>query len=305
MGDSVFVLGAGGFIGRSLCRYLSSQGWTVFAGTRQPAAFGDPRIVNVVTPFSEAGHFIPWVEKCAAVVHAASHTTPSSSAAQPQLDGNLRSTLALIEALQELPGRLLIYLSSSGVLYEERDGLVGEDTPLRPRSYHGAGKVAAEHFIRAWAIQCDGLAYILRPSNVYGPGQYPRKGFGIIPAAFECMRKGLPLQVWGDGGNVRDYLYIDDFVSLCAKVLCAPLSSGTHVFNASSGAGVSLKELLARIRSITGRDIEQECMPARTIDMRRIVPDNTRAYQRFAWKPQVGLDEGLASTWRWFETVHD
>ena len=305
MTERIFVLGAGGFIGRALCESLASRGRQVLAGTRQPVAFDDPRIDNVVAPFNKIGHFLSALRTSDAIVHAASHTTPSSSMAQPQLDGNLRATLALIEALQARPGRRLVYLSSGGALYEERDGPVDEDTPLRPRSYHGAGKVAAEQFVQAWTAQYEGIACVLRPSNVYGPGQHRRQGFGIIPASFECIRHGAPLQIWGDGGNVRDYLYIDDLVSLCIRALDAPLAPGTHVFNASSGQGLDLLELLARIEQVTKQRVERAFMPPRAIDMRRIVPDNTRARRHFGWAPQVSLDDGLAHAWQWFRHAHD
>lgn len=305
MSKSVFVLGAGGFIGGALSRYFSAQGWRVLAASRQPVTFDDPRIVNVVAPFSERAHFLPWMDKCDTVVHAASLTTPSSSAAHPQLDGNLRSTLALIEALQELPGKRLLYLSSGGALYEEREGLVGEATPLRPRSYHGAGKAAAEHFIQAWAAQYGGVATIVRPSNVYGPGQYPRPGFGIIPATFECLRHGKALQVWGDGTNVRDYLYIDDLVSLCGSVMrTSPPGSEVDVVNASSGFGINLIELLARIERVTGEVVAKQFLPSRVIDMRRIVPDSGRAFRRFDWRAQVELDEGLTAAWHWYRNMY-
>lgn len=299
MTECVFILGAGGFIGRALCQAFATRGWTVLAATRKAVDFDHPRIINAVAPFSEAAHFSPWLDRCRVVIHAASHTTPSSSAAQPQLDGNLRATLALLEALQEAPKRL-VYLSSGGALYEERDVLVGEDTPFRPRSYHGAGKASAEHFIQAWAVQCDGTACILRPSNVYGPGQHPRRGFGIIPTAFECLRTGKTLSIWGDGENVRDYLYINDFLALCERALTTSLVGGVHAFNASSGLGVSLNELLLRIERITGQCVAHAYLPARTIDMRYVIPDNDRARRVFEWSPQVALDEGLAESWRWF-----
>lgn len=304
MDKCLFILGAGGFIGRALCYKFASCGWTVFAATRQPTEFYHSRIINAVAPFNEMEHFIEYIQHCGTVIHAASNTTPSSSAAQPQLDGNLRSTLALLEALQTLAGRRFIFLSSGGTVYDERTGLFSEETLLRPRSYHGAGKAAAEHFIQAWAIQNEGLACILRPSNVYGPGQYPRKGFGIIPAAFDALKTKNSLKIWGDGENVRDYLFIDDLVTLCFKVLTEPLASGVHTFNASSGIGTSLNELLARIEHVTGEKVTRTYEPVRSVDMLSIVPSNELARQNLGWSPAFSLDEGLEKTWKWFSETY-
>lgn len=305
MTDSIFVLGAGGFIGGALCRFLSATGRDVIAATRRPLEVLDSRFLNIVSPFNERAHFTPWLSRCSAVIHAASLTTPSSSAAHPQLDGNLRSTLALIEALQEFPATRLLYLSSGGALYEERSGLVDEGVPLRPRSYHGAGKAAAEHFINAWTAQYHGSATIVRPSNVYGPGQHPRPGFGIIPAAFECIRTQVPLQIWGNGESVRDYLYIDDLVRLCSVILLASAGAGgTEVVNASSGRGTSLLEMLARVEHAAGQSIDREFFPERPVDMKYVVPDNSLAKARFGWEPSVELEEGLSAAWSWYRGVY-
>lgn len=301
MSDAIFLLGAGGFIGRHLALRLAQNGHEVIAATRRPVAFGHPAIRNVVEAWDDRSQFTSWLPHCQSVVHAASSSTPGSSAAQPQLDGNLRTTLALIEALQETPDRLLVYLSSGGTLYGDRDRAAREDDPLRPRSYHGAGKAAAEHFIHAWAVQYEATAVVLRPSNVYGPGQLPRRGFGIIPTAFECAVSKMPLTVWGDGETVRDYLHVDDLTSLCALALTHGHARGTHVFNASRDEGITLNQLLDAIDAITGRPLLRDYQPARRVDVARIVLDNSAALATFGWRPVTRLDTGLRGTWKWFQ----
>jgi UDP-glucose 4-epimerase len=302
MNDPVFLLGAGGFIGRQLARRLAAAGHGVIAATRRPVEFAHPQVRNVVEAWDDRAQFARWIAGCGAIVHAASSSTPGSSAAQPQLEGNLRTTLALVEALQDAPSPRLLYLSSGGTLYGERESPALEDDPLRPRSYHGAGKIAAESFIRAWAAQYAGTAAILRPSNVYGPGQAARSGFGIIPAAFDCALHGRPLTIWGDGSTLRDYLYIDDFLALCEAALATPLDAGAHVFNAAFGEGIALDALIDRIDAVTGRRIERRHEPARRVDIHSITADTTAARSTFAWSPAVALDEGLRRSWQWFST---
>ena len=87
-----------------------------------------------------------------------------------------------------------------------------------PISYHGAGKVAVEAFLHAYASLSRGSVTILRPSNLYGPGQPYRKGFGIVRTILEHIRSGIPIEIWGDGEIVRDYIYIDDFLKICMLV---------------------------------------------------------------------------------------
>ena len=302
MTQAVLILGAAGFIGRHLAEAIATSGRPVIAATRQAAIFKHPRIRNVAASFDSAGDFKPLLADCWAVLHAASSSTPSSSAAQPQLDGNLRTTLSLIEALQDCPDRRLVYLSSGGTLYGDRERSAREDDPLRPRSYHGAGKAAAEHFVHAWAMQYDGTAVVLRPSNVYGPGQLPRHGFGIIPTAFQCARDGQPLTIWGDGSTLRDYLYVDDLVALCDRTLSHDLPPGTHVFNAAHGDGVSLNALLDTVDAVTGRTLTRDYQAPRRVDVHRIVPDNAAARAVLDWHPDTPLQQGLRQTWQWFDT---
>ncbi|MFT3896969.1 MAG: NAD-dependent epimerase/dehydratase family protein [Thermomonas sp.] len=299
MNDTVFLLGAGGFIGQRLAHRIADGGRDVIAATRRPVAFDHPRIRNAVEPWDDRAQFARWTDGCNAIVHAASSSTPGSSAAQPQLEGNLRTTLALVEALQDAPASRLLFLSSGGTLYGDRDSPAAEDAPLRPRSYHGAGKIAAESFIRAWAEQYAGTAIVLRPSNVYGPGQPARSGFGIIPAAFDCAMHGKPLTVWGDGTTVRDYLYIDDLLALCEAALGQPLDAGAWTFNAANGTGVSLGTLLDMIGAIAGHPVERRHEPARRVDIHAIAFDNGAARAAFDWTPKTGLEDGLRLTWEW------
>lgn len=297
----IFLLGAGGFIGRHLAERFAQNGAYVIAATREPTSFEHGAIHNIVSTWDEREQFAEWLPQCSAIVHAASSSTPGSSAAKPQLDGNLRTTLAMIEALQNSPSCRLLFLSSGGTLYGDRSGPAKEDDPLRPRSYHGAGKAAAEHFIHAWATQYDGTAVILRPSNVYGPGQPARRGFGIIPTAFDCALSGTPLPIWGRS-SVRDYLFINDLVDLCAAALAHKLEIGTHVFNSAFGEGVSLETLIDRIDAVTGRPIQRHYEAARRVDVQTITADTTAARSTFGWSPTIELDEGLRRTWQWYST---
>lgn len=302
MSSKILILGAAGFIGRHLAERMAAQGKEVFAATRSPATFNHPRICNIVASYEHASDFGPLVEQADAVIHAASSTTPGSTAAKPQLEGNLRTTLALIEALQAAPECRVLFLSSAGTLYGDRDRPAREDDALRPRSYHGAGKAAAEFFLQAWTTQFSGTAVVIRPSNVYGPGQSAGKGFGIIPAALECALHGRPLTIWGDGSNVRDYLFVEDFVALCERALAATFDPGAHVFNAAYGEGLTLTALLDRIDAVTRRPVQRVHAPARAVDVHSITVDGEAARSRLEWQPSISVEEGLRRTWQWFST---
>lgn len=304
MNQSVLILGGGGFIGSALSLALAKAGKSVTVLSRTACGQEHHNIRNVTGTFNVPANFEPWLTDCQSIVHLASSSTPGSSAGRPlsELEDNLRITLALLEALQSHPHCNLLFSSSGGTLYGDNEITPAtEQSNLRPYSYHGAGKAAAEHFISSWAMQFATAATILRPSNVYGPGQAARKGFGIIPAAFNKVIEDKPLEIWGDGSAVRDYLYIDDFVQLCFAIIDKPMSKGTITLNAGSGIGTRLDELLSQIESVTGKTLRKILLNKRQVDISRIIIDSSKACELYDWKPRTSLADGLKSTWGWWK----
>lgn len=305
MADSILLIGAGGFVGQRLLDAFAQRVDSVIAVSRSAFAHG-ASVEGHVLAMREVQDYAPFLARARAVVHVASASTPGSSAGKPlqELDENLRPTVALLQALQAHPRLPLIYLSSGGTLYSRiAEGASDELAAVYSRSYHGAGKIAAEHFIEAWCNQFDGAAVVLRPSNLYGPGQDERPGFGIVPAAFGKLVRGETLRVWGDGSAERDYLYIDDFTRLVLAALDAAPKPGFRVFNACSGASIDLNGLFALIERVAGRTLHRTYDAGRKVDAPSVRMQATRAKQAFGWGAEVELVEGLERTWRWFSTI--
>lgn len=306
MADHILIIGAGGFVGSRLAQALMARGERVIALCRRTPATLDAGVEVHVDSGCESSDYLPLLQRSRAVVHVASASTPGSSAARPlvELDENLRPTLALLQALQDRPATPLLYVSSGGTLYNPKSGDDADESGMvAPRSYHGAGKIAAEHFIAAWCSQFGGAATILRPSNLYGAGQTERVGFGIIPAAFGKILRGETLHVWGDGSARRDYLYIDDFVRLCVAALEAEPIPGARVLNACSGASISLNDLFAMMERVTGHQLQRSYAATRALDMPCVEMRADRARALYDWAAQFGMEEGLARTWEWFSTT--
>lgn len=301
MSDRVLVLGAGGFIGQHLVRALARRGELVIAVSRGKIDFDLPNVETVIAELREPTDFLPLIVRSRAVAFLASTSTPGTSAARPmhELMDNLQPVVGLLQVLQDHSGVDLLYLSSGGSLYTSMaDVAANEAVRVQPRSYHGAGKIAAEYFISAWCSQYSG-----RASNVYGPGQLERAGFGIVPAALGKIKRGETLHVWGDGSAVRDYLYIDDLVELVATVLARQMSVGAHVVNACSGTGISLNELFVTIEAVTGRPLLRNYEADRAVDAACVVMDPSLANHEYGCSPATPLHEGLERTWAWLNST--
>jgi UDP-glucose 4-epimerase len=299
----ILIVGIGGFVGGALAHALVTRGEHVIGTCRSVPAGLPPGVRLYSGPEAmDYGRLLPG---CRAVVHAASTSTPGLSAgkALAEVDDNLRPTVALVEAMQVHAAIPVLYLSSGGALYDGSGSQEsGEGDPVAPRSYHGAGKVAAEHFLRAWAEQYGAAATVLRPSNLYGPGQRERDGFGVVPAAFGRMLRDETLPVWGDGSTQRDYLYIEDFVRLCMLALDRP-QQGFRVFNACSGSTTSLDALLAIMEAVAGRTLHRRYVERRSVDASVVRMSAERAQRLLGWNARWGLRDGLERTWRWFTSV--
>lgn len=279
--EGVLLLGGAGFIGSALAARLKQEKMSVFVLGRH-----DGERLEQVLP------------QCGTVIHLASATTPGSSATHPGLElANLTLTLRLLELLQGQPQTHLIFFSSGGTVYGNPDRLpVPEDAPIAPLSNHGAGKAAQEAFCQAFRAQGHAVT-ILRPSNAYGPGQTRKSGFGLVRTMLEHVRADTSLEIWGDGENVRDYIYIDDIVEASMRLIKLPRDSATY--NLGSGMGYSINQVRAIAEAVSGKELQTIYRQARSVDVRGVVLDNSRLIARLGWQPTVGLADGVAHTWEW------
>ena len=277
--DGVLLLGGTGFIGSALAVRLKREGMPVHI-----IGCHNGELLETVLP------------QCSTVVHLASGTTPGSSACRPEMElGNLALTLRLLELLQAQPETHLIFFSSGGTVYGNPDRLpITEDTPIAPLSNYGAGKAAQEAFCQTLRSQGHPVT-ILRPSNAYGPGQTMRRGFGLVRTMLEHALCDTPMEIWGDGENVRDFIYIDDIVEATVRLIDLPQDFGTY--NLGSGIGYSINRVREIVESICSKKLAASCRPERGIDVRGVVLDNARLNARFGWQPAIGLKDGMARTW--------
>lgn len=298
---AVMVIGATGFAGSSLVTQLSNSGHRVFALSRN--AYRLPTLANVEVfpqPMDNSSLLHQLLPHCKVVIHMASDSTPGSTSSQPALEvsANLLPTLRLLEVMQNYPQTLLAYASSGGATYKSTDTQCAETAPLAPLSYYGAGKAAIEQFLQTYAQQFCGKVIILRPSNLYGPGQAFKKGFGIIPTAFHHLQHGSTMEIWGDGKIVRDYLYIDDFTRLCQAVIDRDIAPGSFtVYNAGSSVGSTINTICDLAEQVSRMKLARHYLHGRTVDSPSIVLDCAKARRELGWSASISLETGMQYTW--------
>lgn len=299
----IAVLGAGGFAGAAIAVGLARNGRRVCALGRSHADASMTNVEHLQGSIEDIDLLREIVARCPQIVYVASRTTPGTSARDPALEvtGNLLPLARLLERAHEQPQRRLVYLSSGGTVYGDLARGAVESAPLQPRSYYGAGKVAAEAMIHACVATSDWSAAVLRPTNLYGPGQHTARGFAVVPTLFERAHDGEAFQIWGDGTDVRDYCYIDDLVD-AVRLTLGSSSRRFAAYNVASGYTASVLDLASACEKASGRRIATVHKPARSVDVAHVSPDAAAIRSELDWQPRVDLADGLQRTWRWMES---
>ena len=216
-------------------------------------------------------------------------------------DHNVNATLRLLLAARDAGVRRVVFSSSSSVYGNTPVLPKIEATEPLPRSPYATAKLAAEQYVLAFARAgvIEGVA--LRYFNVFGPRQNPESAYAaVIPAFLAAARDGRPAPVHGDGGQTRDFTYVENVVQanlLAATQPAARVSGWTC--NVGAGECTSLLQLLRLVEGVTGRKVEVEQLPERAGDVRDSLAGLERAREVLGYAPQVPLLEGLERTWRW------
>jgi UDP-glucose 4-epimerase len=305
--DKNLVLGGAGFLGSHVAEALLRRGRAVRVFDRPHADMA--RLEEIPRGWEYVGgDFLNETDQAEAlrgvstVFHLISTTIPATSSLNPiyDVETNLTSTLRCLELALESGVKRIVFVSSGGTVYGRPQSLpITEEHPTEPLVSYGVVKLAIEKYLRLyWRLY--GLSYrILRLSNPYGPRQDVAGAQGAASVFLGRAHAGLPIEIWGDGSVVRDYIYVGDAVD---GILAAEASEGPEgLYNIGSGEGVSLNDLVAHIRDAAGRDVEVRMLPGRPFDVPANVLDIGKAGRDLGWSPRVPLAEGLRRTWEWLE----
>jgi len=303
------VLGGAGFIGRHLCTALGAEGHQVLAFDLPPKTKEKwPDIENtqwIAGDFTNVDTLKGCLDSVQVVYHLIGTTLPASSNQNMlyDLETNVAATLRLLDGVvaQHKPPRL-IFISSGGTIYGIPKAIpIREDHPTDPICAYGVGKLAIEKYLFVYH-KLYGLDYcILRLSNVYGPYQPLNREQGVIPIFLHRAFHNVPLEIWGDGSVVRDYLYVED---LCEALVSVKEYSGEErIFNIGSGQGHSLNDLIEIIRQILGHELTRIHVPGRVYDVPENILDPGLAKREFAWQAKTDLPGGIARLLPWVKSL--
>ncbi|MGN6368153.1 MAG: NAD-dependent epimerase/dehydratase family protein [Phycisphaerae bacterium] len=299
------ILGGAGFLGSHIADELVAKGHSIRLFDRFEAVktniqhllpqhellqgdFGNHALINDATRNIDV------------VYHLISTTLPKSSNDDPTFDitTNLLGTLALLDACKQNNVKKVVFISSGGTVYgTPRQIPIPESHPTNPICSYGIHKLAIEKYLHLY-LYLHGLDYaVMRVANPYGERQRPDAAQGAIAVFLGKLLRNQPIEIWGDGSVVRDYLYVHDVATAAEK--CAtysPAPDAPRIFNIGAGHGLSLLQVIEGLSKALNKTPQVHFAPARKLDVPANILDISLAPQHLNWTPATTFDQGLRRT---------
>lgn len=315
----MLVTGGAGFIGSSFIRYglqkfdlkkIVNLDLLTYAGNeRNMASFindprhlfiqGDIRDSKLVTTLCKENEI-------EAIVHfaAESHVDRSITSPKDFIDTNIIGTFTLLEVVRSLPHIHFHHISTDEVYGSSESGFFTESSPYLPNSPYSASKAASDHLVRAWAQTYHLSTTMSHCSNNYGPCQHVEK---FIPLIISHCKQGKPLPVYGQGLNIRDWLYVDDHADAVWKILNQGSRGEIYdIGGKTEKKNIDLLHLLIDLyakKTMTDKKRLQQLItfvPDRPGHDFRYAIDSTKISQTLGWEPTHTLEQGLEKTLEWY-----
>lgn len=299
-GKRVAVIGANGFIGTHLSKLLNSiPGIQLYLyGKNASSVLGDEYQYQQldITDGNAVNKALAGTDL---IYYLASASIPASTWENPtqEIEKNLLPFLAFMEGIAKISVPKIAFISSAGTIYGPTGDKVTEDAPKNPFNPHGITKLTMEYFLNYFHKKY-GLVYdTYRVSNVYGAGQSTGKGIGLINTLLENILNTGSINIFGDGSNVRNYLYAKDL----AKLLTLSLHENSglpEIYNASSHDSLTINQVVDLIKEVVPEPFAINYTPVRQSDNSTIFLDNSKilnAFPSFQFTPVV---QGIGETYQ-------
>lgn len=290
------ILGAGGFIGKSLCRKLS-ENYRIIAYDRAYAneleELDNTR--QVIGDFTKTQDFTDILQGIDVVIHLISTTLPTEDTAHigEEIADNIIPTVALLESMVKNNVKEIIFSSSGGTVYGETgERLNNIEYPLHPICSYGVQKKVIETYLEFYGIRY-GINYkIARITNPYGIGQDINKPQGVIPIFIRRLLEDDEITIFGDGTEVRDYIYMDDLMNFLEKML--EYEGERHIFNVGTGEVNSINQIIEKVEKTVSKEFKSKVYKKkRTCDVYKSLLEVEDTWHVLNYRPTVTLDEGI------------
>jgi len=288
----ILVLGGNGFIGYNLVKRFSQREKLRVFDRNWKHELEDNNIELVTGDFRQVD-FEEILEEVDTVFHFISSSTPfdGTDALLADIEENLVPTVRLLDAMRKKNVKRMFFISSGGTVYGECVEPARETDKISPECVYAAQKAWIEICVRLYEKYDNIQGYILRIGNPYGLEINKKKRQGIIPIFTEKIINEEPIEIWGDGENRRDYIYIEEVIDAIEAVYSY---QGTQrVFNIGTGNSYSTREIIAQIERILGKKAVITYKEARKCDLREARLDVSLIRRECGWFSRLTVEQGI------------
>lgn len=288
----VVIIGGSGFLGLNLCEYLADCGYlTINCDQKYPHIIQENVAFVFMTKWSVLEDII---QENDIVIDLAFKGVPNSLNENwyENAEENIMGALKLINICIKNKAKRIIFASSGGAIYGLPQYVpIDENHSTLPISAYGIQKLAIEHYLRLTQKTYKIQTICLRISNLYGPGQIPFLGQGVIATFLANSLLDRPVEIWGTGEERRDYIFVKDVVESFEKAL--HYDGEEIIFNVGSGYGVSLNELILMIEEVLGKKVSRKYLSRSSTEVGANFLNCTKAQKILQWQPHTDLKQGL------------
>lgn len=299
----ILITGGAGFIGSHLTDVLLAKGYSVrilddlSTGKRSNLPLDNPQVELIVGDVADADVVARAMVNCQAVAHLAAVASVQASVDDPVRthQSNFVGTLNVCEAMRQANVKRVVFASSAAVYGNNGEGFaIDEDTPKAPLTPYASDKLASEYYFDFYRRQHALEPVVFRFFNIFGPRQDPSSPYsGVISIFSERAQKGLPITIFGDGEQTRDFFYVEDLVGLLVQALEAPYVEDGAI-NVGMNQATSLTQMLGVLAEVLGEIPPVSHSPARAGDIRHSRANNDRLLKRFKLAETTPMSVGLA-----------
>jgi len=289
----VVIFGAAGFVGRNLSEHLSRTYQVVETDAMESSSpFGNEYIKLDI--MDQEG-VLRVVSGSDYVVHLAAHALgPSMKDPVMNAKVNIVGTLNILEAARKQGVKKVIFTSASSVVGEAAASPVLEDAPVSPKTPYGVAKLACEHYLRIYGELWNLDYVVFRFFNVYGPHQRS----GLIPSLYAKISQGKPVEITGDGKQIRDFIYVKDSLKFFEKAMADDSISKT-LLNMGTGKGTAIIDIADTAFKALGKPRSIQYLPARKGEISNFVADTEKLRGTFGFVPETPVEVGVAESIAW------
>lgn len=298
----IFITGGAGFIGSHLTDTLLKRGYRVrvfdnlSTGKRSNLPLENPLVELIEGNIADPMAVAQAMNGCEAVIHLAAVASVQASVDDPinTHQSNFVGTLNVCEAMLQLKISRILFASSAAVYGGNGEGkAIGEDTPKSPLTPYASDKLASEYYIDFYRRQHAFESAIFRFFNIFGPRQDPASPYsGVISIFADRVQKNLPITVFGDGEQTRDFVYVDDLVQILVQALEAAIVDAGPI-NVGFNNSTTINQLINILSEINKSSPNVIYAPARPGDIRHSLANNTKLTTHYKIVNKTSLRTGL------------